>query len=245
MKKLLLVCAPGDSRLGTALPTLLQHLLEQERQDPVLVSLNEEFEEADHFWDLADAPTGSDLVRFLDQGAVTLLFVTPSEIEALIGYIEAFEVFDLLEELDTHLTVLHITSGDLHENDQFLDLTQFISSNADYIHALPHESEEEAVFSEPFDRTMDFLDSREIQMPRTREMDLALESCQVRLASALKFPPALPPFVKNLLGQWVSEASQAFEFCRDRILPEEDPSVRLSHRYFSRRGERRAAVHAA
>lgn len=182
------------------------------------------------YWNLDDELEIGNLISFVDQADVTVIDVATGDGATLAEFFNEEDVFDLLLELETELTIVIPAPNHSAISDEVVAIGEAFADNADYVMVRTpvefDDADDSSWVGSYGEKVMDYMGAHVVEAPA---MDVAMlseieESHTMGLAEALADRSGLPRYLRDSLHAWELEFSESLASAPELFIPAETGS---------------------
>jgi len=230
MKKLILILNDLPEVGKSSFARVFEQFMARKKIDYVPVSTAETGLGHPTFWNLEDELEVGNLISFLDQADVTVIDVATGDGAVLAEFFHEAEVFDLLLEMETELTIVIPAPNHPGISDEVVAIGETFADNADYVVVRTpvefDDADDSSWVGSYGEKVMDYMGAHVAEAP---EMDVTMlseieENHEMGLAMALADRSGLPRYLRDSLHEWELEFSESLVGARELFIPAETGS---------------------
>jgi hypothetical protein len=237
MKKLVMILNDLPDVGKSSFARVFEQYMSRNKIDYLPVSTAESGLGHPTYWNLDDELEIGNLVSFLEQADVTVIDVATGDGATLAEFFNEEEVFELLLELETELTIVVPTPNHAAISDEVVAIGEAFADNADYVIVrTPVEfdaADDTSWVGSYGEKVMDYMGAYVVEAPA---MDVTMlneieENHEMGLAEALADRSNLPRYVRDSLHGWELDFSESLASAPELFIPTEvgSKSVYSSH----------------
>jgi len=230
MKKLVLILNDLPEVGKTAFSRVFEQFMARKKIEYVSISTDETHLGHPTHWNLVDELEISSLVSFIDQADVTVIDVATGDGATLAEFFNEEEVFDVLLELETDLTIVVPVPNHSAISDEVVAIGEVFADNSDYlIVRTPIEfdgADDSSWVGSYGEKVMDYMGAHVVEAPAV-DVTMLNEiegSHDMGLAQALSDRSSLPRYLRDSLHTWELEFSECLAGAPELFIPAETGS---------------------